>query len=272
MRILTWNLWWRFGEWERRREAILSVLREERPDICGLQEVWEDGGENLAGWLADELGMHWAWAPGAPLPHWRARLGGELPGVGNAVLSRWPIARSATERLPVAGGPDEVRVALYALIEAERSPVPFFTTHLHSAQGGSAVRCEQVRALARFVAAHAGGDDAHPPVVTGDFNAEPDSDEVRLLGGSLTAPVVPGQVLVDAWRSADPGMPWATWDPANPLVAGPAGFRARIDYIMVGLPTPYRLAGARSARRAGDGPVNGVWPSDHAAVVAELLD
>jgi len=25
MRVLTWNLWWRFGPWEERRKAILTV-------------------------------------------------------------------------------------------------------------------------------------------------------------------------------------------------------------------------------------------------------
>ncbi|WP_049578053.1 endonuclease/exonuclease/phosphatase family protein [Streptomyces sp. SBT349] len=266
---MTWNLWWRYGPWERRRTAILATLRRERPDICGLQEVWEAGGENLAGWLAGELGMHWAWAPGEPFPHWRSRLGEDLPGVGNAVLSRWPIAESAVERLPVAGGPEEVRTALFALVEAERGRVPFFTTHLHSAQGGSSVRCAQVRALARFVAERRGAGTL-PPVTTGDFNAEPDSDELRLFGGSLTAPAVPGQVLLDAWRVADPGGPWATWDPANPHIEGPAGFKARIDYIHVGLPGPDRLGHLVSARRAGDAPEDGTWPSDHTAVLAEL--
>ncbi|MER7927786.1 hypothetical protein ABTY96_32390 [Streptomyces sp. NPDC096057] len=28
----------------------------------------------------------------------------------------------------------------------------------------------------------------------------------------------------------------------------------------------------RGARRAGDGPVGGVWPTDHAAVVVDLSD
>ncbi|RKN07087.1 endonuclease/exonuclease/phosphatase family protein [Streptomyces radicis] len=270
---MTWNLWWRFGPWERREAAILETLRRERPDVIGLQEVWQTGeGANLAGRLADELGMHWAWAPGEAFPHWRAALGDDLPAVGNAVLSRWPIVETAVDRLPVAGGPPEIRTALFALIEAEGGVrVPFFTTHLHSAQGGSAVRVEQVRALARHVWERR-GTGPFPPVVTGDFNAEPESDEVRLFGGTLTTPAVRGQVMLDAWRAADPAAPWATWDPVeNPHVAGPAGFRARIDYIHVGLPGPDRLGLVTAARRAADAPVDGVFPSDHMAVVAELI-
>ena len=111
----------------------------------------------------------------------------------------------------------------------------------------------------------------HPPVVVGDLNAEPDSDEIRKLGGHLTTPVVEGQILVDAWRYADPRDPGHTWDRANPYVAQWMGPSARIDYIHV----VARGAGpghVRSVHRAATGPVGGVWPSDHAAVVADLSD
>ena len=62
VRIVTWNLWWRFGPWQARRPAILTALRGLAPDVVLLQEVWADADENLAGWLADELGLHWTWA------------------------------------------------------------------------------------------------------------------------------------------------------------------------------------------------------------------
>ncbi|ONK10316.1 endonuclease/exonuclease/phosphatase family protein [Streptomyces sp. MP131-18] len=269
MRFLTWNVWWRFGSWERRKEAILAVLRAERPDVCGLQEVWDAEGTNLAGWLAGELGMHWAWGPGEVFPHWPDRPGGVRAGVGNAVLSRWPVIRSETRRLPVAGGPDEVRVALFALVDAPGARVPFFTTHLHSAPGGSAVRCAQARALAGFVAERS-GEGSFPPVVTGDFNAAPDSAELRCFHDASAAGAEPGAELADVWRAAPAGAAWATWDPANPLVAGPAKVRARIDYIHTGPPDRGGGGAVLSARRAGDAPVAGVWPSDHAAVIAEL--
>src|SRR5229473_5288352 len=65
MRILSWNLWWRYGPWQQRREAIAATLAEVRPDLCGLQEVWGAPGENLAADLAGRLGMHWCWAEAA---------------------------------------------------------------------------------------------------------------------------------------------------------------------------------------------------------------
>ncbi|GAA1543010.1 hypothetical protein GCM10009678_26960 [Actinomadura kijaniata] len=268
MRILTWNLWWRFGPWRERRAAIGSVLGDAAPDIVGLQEVWGGDGENLAGSLADELGMHWAWSPFGRPGRWGERTGETGFDVGVAVLSRWPIAETDVLRLPAPGGHDDGRTALYALVDAPACPVPFFTTHLNSAPHESAVRCAQVRALAEFVAARQGGS-AFPPVVTGDLNAWPDSDEVRLLGGYKTAPPVPGLFLLDAWEMADPGAPAVTWNRANPYVAvgSPS---VRIDYVLVGEPGPGGLGHVRSARRVGDGPVDGVWPSDHAAVLADV--
>ncbi|MCI0383310.1 endonuclease/exonuclease/phosphatase family protein [Streptomyces sp. CNQ085] len=269
MRVMTWNLWWRFGPWRERYGAILVTLRELRPDAVGLQEVWVRDGENLAARLAHDLDMHWTWAPWNVPVRWRKRLDDPELGVGNAVLSRWPVADRALATLPPAGS-DHERVALYTLLEAPGRPVPFFTTHLTSAAHASALRRRQVAALAGFVAAHRGGTD-FPPVVTGDLNAPPDSDEIRLLGGSRTAPAVEGQVLLDAWEYADPAAPAATRDAANPYVAATFRPSARVDYVHVGPPSgPGGLGRVTAVRRAGDGPVAGIWPSDHAAVVADL--
>ncbi|MFM9366676.1 endonuclease/exonuclease/phosphatase family protein [Streptomyces sp. Da 82-17] len=273
MRVMTWNLWWRFGPWEERRRAILSVLRRERPDLVGLQEVWEAGGRNLAGWLAEELGMHWTWAASDRPEPWRRRLpesaAERAVDVGNAVLSRWPISDRAVLRLPVPPGRDDGRVTLYARVDAPDGPVPFFTTHLTSSIAASAARVRQVRATVEFVAAHR-GDGPHPPVLTGDFNAWPDSDEMRLLGGYRTAPAVRDLVLIDAWEYAHPDAPWATWDPTNPYVARTYSPSARVDYVHVGLPAPSGLGRILTVRRVGHGPEQGVWPSDHAGVLAEL--
>ncbi|AXK37870.1 endonuclease [Streptomyces armeniacus] len=293
MRVLTWNLWWRFGPWRERREAIRTVLREERPDVVGLQEVWADGTDNLAGLLADDLGMHWTWSPFDRPERWNARLGDPdtqdgtahhtgtpAYGIGNAVLSRWPVLDRAVLRLPTtAGGQDDGRTALYALLDAPGGPLPFFTVHLNSPPHESAVRRQQVRAVAEFIAEHrdaptavrgAAVGEPFPPVLTGDFNAFPDSDEMRLLSGLRTAPAVPGQVLLDAWEYAGTGAPSATWDAANPYVAATHSPSVRIDYVLVGQAASDGRGAVRAVRRAGDAPVGGVWPSDHAAVVATL--
>ena len=241
---MSWNLWWRYGPWEQRQQAIAATLAEVQPDVCGFQEVWgglgEGGpGENLAIDLAGRLGMHWCWAEAGKV---RDDDGTEL-FIGNAILSRWPITAQAADALP-------------------------FTTHLTWGLGRSALRVAQIRALARFIEDHSGGC-TYPPVVTGDFNAEPGSDELRLLGGLLTDPAVPGLVLLDSWRYAKPGDPGFTWDLRNPYQDDSLIPDSRIDYILVGLPWEGRGRVA-SVRLAGNAPVRGVWPSDHFAVVADL--
>jgi endonuclease/exonuclease/phosphatase family metal-dependent hydrolase len=265
MRVLTWNLWWRYGPWQRRYEAIAATLAEVSPDLCGLQEVWDADGRNLAADLADRLGMQWCFAAAARS---RGSEGNEV-SIGNAVLSRWPIAAHQELSLPTANA-GEGRVALHARIEAPGGALPMFTTHLSYRPGASQVRTAQVRELAEF-AADRQADCAYPPVVTGDLNAEPGSDELRLLGGLLTAPVVPGLVLVDAWRYADPADPGFTWDRRNGYQGKSMIPDSRIDYILVGLPR--RGHGrVQSARLAGNAPVDGVWPSDHFAVVSDLSE
>ncbi|MEH0577894.1 MULTISPECIES: endonuclease/exonuclease/phosphatase family protein [Streptomyces] len=276
MRVVSWNLWWRFGPWRERQKAILAVLRELRPDVVGLQEVWAAGGENLAQWLADELGLHCTWAASPSPDRWRARIAdadadaGSVD-IGNAVLSRWPVTEQETLLLPAPADLADGRLALYARVAAPAFDIPFFTTHLTSAVQASAVRCTQVTALAELVARHRGGTPC-PPVVTGDFNAWPDSDEVRLFAGTRTAPAVPGLVMFDAWDYADPTAPAATWTPENPYAARLLEPPARIDYIHVGPPGPAGEGHVRRVQRAGQGPVDGVWPSDHAAVVADLAE
>jgi len=78
-RVVTWNLWWRFGDWQRRFEVITAVLRETAPDVVGLQEVWARGSGsnsvNAAGLLARRLGMHWAWVPSPAPERWQRKIG-----------------------------------------------------------------------------------------------------------------------------------------------------------------------------------------------------
>ncbi len=265
VRVMTWNLWWRFGEPERRRAAILAVLREQRPDLVALQEVWADGDENLAGWLADELGLHWTFGTGSDQETWRVRVDGG-PGLRNgvAVLSRWPIRTEKAYDLP--GDPS--RAALSVLVDAPHGTIPFVTTHL-SVLSGSAGRSAQLDWLARHVAGlpH----DGHPPVVAGDLNAMPDSDELRRFAGALTVGFVPDQVLLDTWLFAEPGDPGFTWDRANPHAAAWVAPSGRIDYIHV-LQSAHRAGRVLGVHRAGTAPIDGVWPTDHAAVVADLSD
>jgi endonuclease/exonuclease/phosphatase family metal-dependent hydrolase len=261
LRVMTWNLWWRFGPWQERRPAIATTLARTNADVIALQEVWGEGGRSFAAELGDQLGYRHADAS------WL-----ELDGVslGNAVLSRWPIVSSDWRPLPAPPDAEESRTVLLTEIDGPRGTVQIYCTHLNWRFDQSHVRQDQVRAVTEFVAAHrAGGPVTFPPVLCGDLNAVSDADEVRLLTGRTTVPVAK-LVFHDAWEVAGSGGPGTTWSNANPYAQRDLEPDRRIDYVLVGWP---KAGGAGHVTRcwvAGDQPVDGVIPSDHYAVVADL--
>ena len=228
----------------------------------GLQEVWiEEGGPNQAEQLAGVLGYHWA----TTSPRFHNGL-----AFVNAILSRWPIEDVASTVLPKADGEPSHRQALLTEIGAPFGQLLFVTTHLDWQFDASATRVAQATALAQLVARRR-GDPAQrfPPVLVGDFNALPDSDEMRILSGA-TAPAVPGLVFTDAWTVGGDGSPGYTWHPANPYLAEATWPNRRLDYILVGWPRPKPAGTVRRCWLAGTEAVGGVVASDHYAVVADL--
>ena len=106
-------------------------------------------------------------------------------------------------------------------------------------------------------------------MLTGDLNAQPDADEVRLLTGA-SAPAVPGLVFTDAWAAGGDGSPGHTWDRRNPHLADATWPQRRLDYVLVSWPRPKPLGSVARCWLAGVEPVEGVVASDHHAVVADL--
>jgi endonuclease/exonuclease/phosphatase family metal-dependent hydrolase len=259
---MTWNLWWRFGPWEARQPAIASVLAAEAADVVCLQEVWaQEGGVDQAAALAAPLGLHVA------VGDRRFRDGLSFT---NAMLSRWPVVDATAVALPGADGAPGHRTAVVAVLDHPAGPLVVVSTHLDHRFDACAARVAQVTAVCELVAARR---EAHPSpwpvVVGGDLNATPDSDEVRLLTGRR-APPVPGLVLTDAWEVAGEGPGW-TWRDDNAYLDQAAWPRRRLDYVLVSWPrTP--VGQPLRARLAGTAPVDGVQPSDHAAVVVDLRD
>ena len=221
-----------------RFEVIAAVLADGAPDVVGLQEVWARGRSvNAAGLLARRLGLHWACVP-SPAPERWQRKDRRLVG---GVRQRGAVAvadRRGRARRPAGA---VVRRARRAAGAARRRSTPrpggCRSSRRSSARsrGGRGCGARRCGGSASFVASHS-PDDGLPPVVTGDLNAVPESDEVRLLEGFLTEPAVPDLLLVDAWRYAAPGDRGITWSRANPHAAVTGEPDARIDYVLVGTP------------------------------------
>lgn len=258
LRIVTWNLWGRGGPWNERLAGITATLVAAQPDVVALQEVWaEEGGRNQADVLAAALGFDRVWA---------SRYAIDGIAVGNAILSRWPIAESEIRPLPAPPELDELRNVIRVAVDGPRGRLAIYTTHLNWRFDQSAVRQEQVRFVASFIAGS--HEDGCPPILTGDFNAVPDSDEIRMLTGRMVL-AVPGLVFHDAWEAAGDGGAGFTWTNANPWARQDLEPDRRIDYVFAGWPGKGGAGHVTSCRLIGDA-VDGIFPSDHHGVLAEL--
>ncbi|MEX1104630.1 MAG: endonuclease/exonuclease/phosphatase family protein [Ilumatobacteraceae bacterium] len=265
---MTWNLWWRFGPWEDRAHAIEAVVRAEMPDLLFLQEVWSFDGDSAAHRLAAALGGdHHVALTDDPFAEHR----GERAGFHNAIISRWPLTDIASHALPGADGTPGHRRALTARAQVGDRSWPLLCTHLAYRFDESALREAQCREVLRIIDEIRGDPDVEPPVVVGgDFNAPPDSDEIRLLTGRRAAPI-PNLVLSDTWAHVGTG-PGVTWRDDNPYQGSTAWPNRRLDYVFVSWPRPKPLGNPVAAHLAGLENVDGVHPSDHAAVVVDLHD
>jgi endonuclease/exonuclease/phosphatase family metal-dependent hydrolase len=127
---------------------------------------------------------------------------------GNAVLSRYPIIDSQLGTLP----PESLRLRrgyILAEVDAGSEQIQLIDTHLHDVEADSDIRQEQVPGLIEA------WNMAPRTILTGDFNAIPDSPEIQTLANAG---------LVDVGGEIGP-LPGYTFYSADPSI--------RIDYIWI---------------------------------------
>jgi len=124
-----------------------------------------------------------------------------------------------------------------------------------------------VVALGEVARQHRGNTD-FPPILVGDFNAEPDSAEIRYLTG-LQSLAGRSLHLFDAWRLRGTGDP-ATWSNRNSYARAALEPDRRIDYIFCGAPRRDGVGMLEACRVVCDAAEDGVWPSDHFGLFAQL--
>ena len=274
--------------WEERRHEIVAWLDRLDPDIVCLQEIWQRIGEpetNTGRWIVEQLPHH-----GWHLHFFGGEFSQELwPGAdllfGSAILSRWPIEEHHDLLLPTA--PDEhdrfPALVPWELAHARTAGLDVFSCHLASAPIHGHHRRTQVLAIEDHIRTVRGDLDgalatrrpreAVPAILCGDFNAEPDSDEIRFLT-SLCDLEGRRAYYQDAWRVAGDGSPgWTQQWRTHPIAAALNVPRKRIDYVLVGDPFHRVDSAGRvlSAESAFHESITGVMSSDHIGLVVEVV-
>jgi endonuclease/exonuclease/phosphatase family metal-dependent hydrolase len=262
LKILTLNLWNTSGPWEARKPRIREWIDELGPDVIGFQEALRGPGFDQVGEILEGAGYE--------IDHAAVTKMNDVD-FGNAVASRWPITDRDVAELP-RGDRGEGRCALSVTIDAPFGEVGFTSTHLNWKLHDGHSREQQVVALADFVLKRRprGG---FPPIVVGDFNAEPSSAEIQYMSGyrSMDGRSV---MFFDAWRVAGEGGPGYTWSNRNDFASIAIEPERRIDYIFTGYPMrmtdDHGVGKIETCRVVCNDEVDGVWPSDHYGVYAEL--
>ena len=259
IRVVTWNVWGRYGaDCEARQAALERTLEQTAPDLVCLVEAWRQGDSTQPGRVAARLGLaHHRFVGEWEQEDW-------VSGIG--FVSRWPMTEPRRRPLRAEDG-SGFGEAVHVAVAGERGSIQLFAVMLDYPLDASGLRQHQVRQLVRFIAETASRRDLI--VVCGDFNAGPDSDEIRMLTGR-SAPAAPGMVFYDAWEVAGDGSAGFTWSNLNPLAAIGLYPDRRFDYIFsawprrggVGHPTGCSLLGVRAP---GEQQV-----SDHYGLAADL--
>ena len=258
VRIVTLNLWNLKTDWEARMRVAASGVAALQPDLVALQEVVE----------APELGnqaVSIAKAIGGELLFDPVDTKSGAGHIGNAIISRYPVRRRESTRLP--GPSDDPRRAILAHVEIPGGILPFVSCHLSWEMWHAPRREAQVVALDEFVKSHLG---SLPPIVCGDFNTPPDSAVIYFMTGRMGL-AGRGTYYRDAWARRHPHDDGYTWSDRNPHAVRWLERNRRLDYIFVGQIRPDGWGAILDSRVVLDAPsAEGIWASDHFGVFAEI--
>ncbi|WP_171655149.1 endonuclease/exonuclease/phosphatase family protein [Paenibacillus foliorum] len=175
IRVMSYNI--RHGEGNDNKLDInrtANVIRESNAEIVALQEVdknWSERSDFMdqAKHLGEILGMHYAFAPNVDESPAKGK--SERRQYGTAVLSKYPIVESNQYTLPKIEESSEKRGLLETVIDVDGVNVTVYSTHMSIIAGERVV---QIKELAKITEEKAG-----PVIFMGDFNAKPNTFEMR---------------------------------------------------------------------------------------------
>ena len=279
LRLVTLNLWGTEPPLERRLALADRQLAALDADVIALQEVKPHGDATTAHALAARRGDHVLYVPALQWDDGAFGPGSRGGEEGLALVSRWPMLARRARRLPEVR-PTEARLLLSAQLATPAGPIWVHTTHLHYRLDDGAARAAQMIAIDETIRRCGRGNDDPPQLLCGDFNATPDSDEVRFLRG-LTSLAGRRTHFQDAWRRChdEPGRAGGpadgiTWsaDNAHTRPLRSLDLDRRIDYVFVttrkkdGRGTVHDCRVVLTERDGADA----ICASDHYAVCADV--
>ncbi len=180
--------------------------------------------------------------------------------LGIAVLSRWPILDHQVLPMP-ARHRDFDPITLVVRVDHPAGPLPIVATCLDYGVPYTDDRIAQGDFVAD-VATDPAVDGPCPVLLMGDLNAAADSPVLRRVG----------DVLTDAWIAgggAEDAVTLPSSHPSAPLEAGPQLVDQRIDHIFFRPGREDQHVLVEGVQLVGDA-IDGVFPSDHRGVVADL--
>lgn len=270
LRVVTLNFWGTEAPLDRRIALAIKQLAELEPDVVCMQEVKPHGAETTAHAIANALGMH---AHYARASSWNAGERGMATAgeEGLAVITRARLLEQHALALPSHNALDDSRILLSAHVVTAGGGIWVHATHLNYRLDDGLSREAQVTAIDAAIRARGRENTDAPQILCGDFNATPDSDEIRFLRG-LTTLANRRTHFQDAWlrvHGADAGLTWSSENElTRPLRS--LDIDRRIDYVFVtsrkkdGRGTIHDCRVALTERDAG------ICASDHYAVVADV--
>jgi len=235
MNLLTYNVWigdpddW--DSYKKREPALLDIIAESNADVIGLQEVTS---QFLCALHDDPRFKNYSCSE--PDDAYLFRF-----NYGVIMLSRFPLAKSITYKLPTGMGRD----LIVTVFEYEQTKIAVGTVHLESLKISATVRRRQLNRIFEILS------DYEHAVLMGDFNICSTQLENNILPKAYT----------DVWptlHGADPG--WTLDNARNPLLFTSTYPSARFDRVLLRSdqlrPVEIDLVGTEPIS-------NALCPSDH---------
>lgn len=259
IRVMSFNVrydnpWDKDNVWANRRDKVARAIAFYDADIVGTQEVLdnqlEDLKQRLPHYAVTGVGREDGRKQGEYAALWYKRDRFEALATGNFWLSATPDVEGSM-------GWDGacVRIASWALLRDCKSGRELLALNTHLDHVGEVARREGVRLILERIDSLAGD---RAVVVTGDFNAGPDSEPVQILTDKDNV-----KHLIDS-RDVAPlvyGPDWTFHD----YFRIPEKQRERIDYVFTRGPLSVKSYGVMA-----EGAEQGVCLSDHCPVVVNL--